>query len=298
MSKPYDALQIAMKIRGAIKHMEHTGFIPASHAGVATGYVTSPEKERYPMSEPDTGHLPLDRSALRDGYTLCVENATRLIADARTLKDARRYRSAYLILSLALEELGGALQLYEAGGVGVSNWEEWWRRYESHPRELGSPALDLARMEKADERFALMRDELVYVEFDTHLGAFMPPRADDDPDLHELFDIDAAYAETLLNALPTHAFERWEFQEAVEQSPDIALSALYALVEQTASEEPTVSERDLLYAIARDLGRPPDEFTAGYEQWKKATPKARIYLDVLRRAQNRLKKEGEVKETG
>ena len=298
MSKTYDELQKAIKIQGAIRQMERVRLTPHSPPETRTEQTTTLRKEAPPIGSTDAEPPPLDRPALRDGYTLCVENATGLIADARTLKDTGRYRSAYLILSLALEELGGALQLYEAGGVGVSNWEEWWQRYSTHPRILVSPALDLARMEKADERFALMRDELVYVEFDTHLGAFMPPRADDDTDLHAIFDTEAAYAETLLNALPTHAFERWEFQEAVEQSPDIALSALYALVEQTASEEPTVSERDLLYAIARDLGRPPDEFTAGYEQWKKVTPKARIYLDVLRRAQNRLKKEGEVKETG
>ena len=273
--------------------------LEAKRSGEARPLVTktdpdaAKEKEIHSMDNTYSNYPPLDRPGLREGYTLCVENATRLIADALTLKDAGRHRSAYLILSLALEELGGALQLYEAGGVGVNNWDEWWRRYESHPRQLASPALDLARIEKADERFTLVRDQLVYVDFDKNDGRFKAPPEDDDLDLRELFETEAAYADTILRALPTHAFERWEFEEAVEQVPDIAPSVLYALVEQTASKEPGVSERDLLYAIARDLGRPPDEFAAGYEQWKKATPKARVYVDLLRGVHHKLTKERE-----
>ena len=250
------------------------------------------------MGSADNEHPPLDRPGLRDGYTLCVGNATRLIADARVLRDAGRYRSAYLILSLALEELGAALQLYEAGSSGVGDWDAWWRRYRTHPRKLASPALDLPRMEEAGGRFTLVREELVYVEFDKNVGEFTPPRADDDNDLHQLFEVEAAYAETLLNALPTHAFERWAFEEIVEHSPEMAPSILYALVEKTVSEEPTVSARDLLTAIARDLGMPPDEFAAGYQRWKNAAPKAQVYLDVLRRVGEKLKKGREPEGTG
>jgi len=272
--------------------------LAARQSGAAPLPITTPEREVPPMGSADNEHPPLDRPGLRDGYTLCVGNATRLIADARVLRDAGRYRSAYLILSLALEELGAALQLYEAGSSGVGDWDAWWRRYRTHPRKLASPALDLPRMEEAGGRFTLVREELVYVEFDKNVGEFTPPRADDDNDLHQLFEVEAAYAETLLNALPTHAFERWAFEEIVEHSPEMAPSILYALVEKTVSEEPTVSARDLLTAIARDLGRRPDDFAAGYQRWKNAAPKAQVYLDVLRRVGEKLKKGREPEGTG
>lgn len=287
MSKPHDDVLLqAMKMRDAIKQRERAGFSPQPHAGVTTEETSSPEKEALPMSSTDSEHPRLDRTALRQGYTLCVGNATRLVADARILKDAGRYRSACLVLSHALEELGAALQLYEAGGSGVPNWEEWWRRYVSHPRNLESPALDLPRTKKADERFSLAQDDLVYVGFDKNLGEFIPPREDDDSDLRELFEKGTAYAEAMLKALPAHAFERWEFEETVEQSPEMAPLILYARIEELVGHEPTISERDLLFAVARDLGRPPDEFADGYQKWKNAAPKARRYVDLLWHEQN------------
>jgi AbiV len=286
MSRVFDDLQALQRKLAA----RQSGFAPLP--------ATTPAKEVPPMGSGDNEHPPLDRTGLREGYMLCVGNATRFIADARLLRDAGRLRSAYLILSLALEELGAALQLYEAGSSGVGDWDAWWRRYWTHPRKLASPALDLPRMEEAGGRFTLVREELVYVDFDTKHERFTGPREDDDSDLHELFEVEAAYADTLLNALPTHAFERWEFEEIVEHSPEMAPSILYALVEKTVSEEPAVSERELLSAIARDLGMPPDQFAAGYQRWKNAAPKARMYLDVLRRVQDSLKKEREAKGTG
>ena len=286
MSKVFDDLQALQLV------------LEARRSGSALLPSTNTEQEAPPMGSADNEHPPLDRPGLRDGYTLCVGNATRFIADARLLRDAGRLRSAYLILSLALEELGAALQLYEAGSSGVGDWDAWWCRYRTHPRKLASPELDLPRMEEAGGRFTLVREELVYVEFDKNVGEFTPPRADDDNDLHQLFEVEAAYAETLLNALPTHAFERWAFEEIVEHSPEMAPSILYALVEKTVSEEPAVSERELLSAIARDLGMPPDEFAAGYQRWKNAAPKAQVYLDVLRRVGEKLKKEREAKGTG
>ena len=286
MSKVFDDLQALQLV------------LEARRSGSALLPSTNTEQEAPPMGSADNEHPPLDRPGLRDGYTLCVGNATRFIADARVLRDAGRYRSAYLILSLALEELGAALQLYEAGSSGVGDWDAWWRRYRTHPRKLASPALDLPRMEEAGGRFTLVREELVYVEFDKNVGEFTPPRADDDNDLHELFEVEAAYADTLLNALPVHAFERWEFEEMVGQSPDIAPSVLYARIEDLLNEEPAVSERDFLFAIARDLGRRPDDFAAGFERWKKVAPKGRVYVDLLWREQDKLKKGREPEGTG
>ena len=122
---------------------------------------------------------------------------------------------------------------------------------------------------------------------------FIPPREDQDSELVKLFEREAAYAEDVLKALPPHAFERWEFEEIVQQSPEIAPSVLYARIEELVSQEPTVSERDLLTAIARDLGRSPDDFAAGFDQWKKVAPKARVYVDLLRRVQDRMKEQRE-----
>ena len=232
----------------------------------------------------------LDRTGLRDGYKMSVANARRLISDARTLRDAGRYRSAHLSLLSALEELGSAVQLYEAGRSGVQDWEAWWRRYFSHPKELESTSLGIARRERADEPFSLVPEDLVYVNFDREEERFIAPPEEEDRDLLELFEKEAAYAEDILKALPLHAFERWEFEELAQQSPEIAPAVLYARIEELVSQEPTVSERDLLTAIAGDLGRSPDEFAAGFERWKEVGPKARVYVDILRRVQGRIKK--------
>ena len=237
---------------------------------------------------------PLDRTGLRDGYKMSVGNARRLISDARALMDAGRYRSAHLILLLALEELGSALQLYEAGRSGVQQWEAWWRHYFSHPKDLESTSLGIARREKANERVTLVLEDLMYVNFDKKQQQFIAPREDKDSELLELFEKEAAYAEDVLKALPPHAFERWEFEEMIQQSPEIAPSVLYARIEELVSQDPTVSERDLLTAIARDLGRSSDDFAAGFEQWKKVAPKARVYVDLLRRVQDRMRKQRQV----
>jgi tetratricopeptide (TPR) repeat protein len=262
----------------------------ARRSGSAPLSVTNTEEEVRPMSSADSEHPPLDRAALRDGYNLCVGNATRLVSDARVLIDAGRYRSAHLILLLALEELGSAVQLYEAGRAGVQDWEAWWHRYSSHPKDLESTPLGIPRMEEANERFTQVYEELLYVEFDKNDGRFKAPRLDEDSELRELLDKEAAYAEEVLKALPPHAFERWEFQELAQRSPGVAPSVLYARIEEILFQEPAVSERNLLTAVALDLGRSPDDFAAGFGLWKEVAPKARVYLDLLRRVQHRMKK--------
>ena len=79
----------------------------------------------------------------------------------------------------------------------------------------------------------------------------------------------------------------------VRQSPEIAPLVLYARIEELLGQEPTVSETDLLAAIARDLNRSRDVFAAGFERWKEVSPKARTYVDLLRRLQDKTE-EGEV----
>ena len=234
---------------------------------------------------------PPDKTALRDGYKMSIGNARRLVSDARALIDAGRYRSAHFMLLLALDELGSAVQLYEAGRSGVQDWEAWWRRYFSLPKDLESASLGIARREEAKERFTLAREDLMHVNYDKKQGKFMAPPEDKESELHHLFEKEVAYAEDVLKVLPPHAFERWEFEEMVRQSPNIAPSVLYARIEELVSQDPMVGEKELLTAIARDLGRSPDEFSTGFEQWKKVAPKARVYVDLLRRVQDRMKKQ-------
>lgn len=226
---------------------------------------TAKEEEIHSMDNTYSDYPPLDRQGLRDGYKMSVGNARRLISDARTLIDVGRYRSAHLILLLAMEELGSAIQLYESGRSGVQDWGAWWRRYFSHPKELESRSLGIAKRVEANERLARVREDLVYVDFDKNDGRFKAPPEDEDRELLELFEKEAAYAEDVLKALPPHAFERWEFEDVVRQFPDIAW----------------------------DLGRPPDDFVAGFERWKEVAPKARVYVELLRGVHHKLKKERE-----
>jgi len=113
--------------------------------------------------------------------------------------------------------------------------------------------------------------------------------------LRQLVEKEAAYAEGVLKPLPHYAFERWEFQDLAQRSPEIAVPVVYAHIEEVVNRRPTMSERDLIFAIARDLGKSPDDFAAGFERWKNVASKARAYLELLRQAQDSLKKEREAK---
>jgi AbiV len=254
------------------------------------------KKEVRPMGREYGECPPVDRTRLRDGYQMCLANARRLINDATMLREAGRFRTAYLILFVAVEELGKAMQLYEAGRSGVHNWKEWWSRYFSHPREQESASLEIVGTEVVGERFAQVREELMYVNFDEKDERFISPREDDDPELVKLFEQETARAEDIMKALPSYAFERLELEEMVQRSPEIVAPALYARIEEIVSREPGVSEKDLLTAIAHDLGMSMDDFAAGFERWKKVSPKARTYMDLLQRVQGRLRKERQQKE--
>jgi hypothetical protein len=248
------------------------------------------EKEIRSTGSEYREYPPLDRTRLRQGYQLCLGNARALLMDATRLREAGSLRTAHLILRLAVEELRNAMQLYEAGCSEVQNWEEWWGRYFNHPTEQELTSLEIGGMEEADERFTRGREGLLYVDFDRKDEKFIPPREDQDSELVKLFEKEAAYADDILKALPPHAFERWEFEELAQQYPEIASLVLYARIEELVSQEPTVSERDLLTTVAGDLGRSPDDFAAGFKRWKEVGPKARVYVDLLRRLQERMKK--------
>ena len=286
MGRGFDVLQQMQKQLRTKRSGEAPPPVPKTEPDAAK------EKEIHSMDSNYSEYPRLDRTGLRDGFKMSVGNASRLISDARALTDASRYRSAHLILLLALEELGSALQLYKAGRSGVQDWEAWWRRYFSHPKELESTSLGIARREEANERF--IREDLVYVNFDEKQKKFIAPPEDEDSELLEFVGKEAAYAEEVLKALPPHAFERWELEEMVQQSPEIVPSVLYARIEELVSQEPTVGQGDLLTTIARDLGRSPDDFAAGFERWKNVAPKARVYVDLLRRVQDRIKEQREV----
>ena len=124
------------------------------------------------------------------------------------------------------------------------------------------------------------------MQFDKKRGRFTAPIDDEDPELVAYFEKEAAYAETVLKALPSHAFERLEYELIMQQSPKLAPSVLYACIAELVSQEPTISEKDLLTAIARDLSMSKDVFAAGFERWKEIFPKARPYIDLVRRLQD------------
>lgn len=236
-------------------------------------------------------HQGIDRTRLRDGYKMCVGNAGRFMNDATLLKEAGRLRSACLILHFAVKELVNAARLYEAGRLGVQNWEEWWSRYFAHHAE--GQSFEDQEIEEIDRKFDRIHRDLMYVGFDGKDGAFQMPREDDNGELPGFFDEEKGRAEGILEALPSYAFERLEFTEIVEQSPEMAVPILCARLEEIMNEEPGINERDLLTAVAGDMGMSFDDVAAGFEKWKKVAPKARAYLDLLHRVQGRLKKERE-----
>ncbi len=65
---------------------------------------------------------PLDKEQLRQGHREPLQNAKRLIEDAKLLGQHERYRAGYLILLLASEELGKAIWLRIAQTVDADKW--------------------------------------------------------------------------------------------------------------------------------------------------------------------------------
>jgi hypothetical protein len=228
-----------------------------------------------------------DRTLVRDGYKMCLGNAVRLMNDAVLLKEAGRIRSAYLILHLAVSELGNASRLYGAGRSGVKDWEEWLSLNFAH--QTDGESFNTPEAADADKKLDRVRRELMYVEFDKNSKAFHAPCEDGDNELLKLYDEEAAFVEGFLKVLPSYAFELLEFKEMVQQTPEMAAAILYARIDEIISEDPTINQRDLLAAIAKDMGISPDDAATGFEQWKRVAPKARAYMDLLHRVQGRMK---------
>ncbi len=242
----------------------------------------SAEDEDVPVQSGYSMYPPLDRTTLRGGYKLCIENAERLLTDAKALAEAGRYRSAHRILLSVLEELGTALQLYEAGRAGVQDWAAWWRGYYSQAKDLQSARLGIAKREEPDAPLSFVPTEIAHVKFDKKRGGFTAPIDDESPELVAFFEKELAYTENVLKRLPSHAFERLEYELLIEQSPKIGPLVLYACIEEVVSQEPSVSEKDLLTAIAKDLSYSRDVLAAGFEKWKEVSPRARAYVDLIR----------------
>jgi len=220
----------------------------------------------------------LDRTRLQDGYKRCIENAGRLMNDATLLKEAGRFRSACLMVHMAVNELGNAMRLYEAGRSGVESWKEWWNSYFAQHADA----------EEGGEESGRIRQELTHVGFDRKGETFRAPREDGDGELLELFDKEVAYAESMLTVLPPYGFELLELREVVQQSPEMALPVLYAWIEGVTAGEPAINERDLLTAAAKDMGLDPDDAAGRFDKWKEVAPKLRACLDLLRRVQGKL----------
>ena len=100
----------------------------------------------------------------------------------------------------------------------------------------------------------------------------------------------------MLGALPPYGFELLELRETVQQSPELALPALYAWIEEITDRESDINESDLLIAAARDMGMSPEDAASGFGKWKEVAPKLRVHLDLLQRIQGRLKQKEEGKE--
>ena len=97
----------------------------------------------------------------------------------------------------------------------------------------------------------------------------------------------------MLTVLPPYGFDLIELREVVQQSPEMALPALYAWIEEVTAGGPAIDEKDLLAAAATDMGISPDDAADGFNKWKEFVPKLRAHLDLLQRVQGRLKQKEE-----
>ena len=126
--------------------------------------------------------VALSRGQLSEGHRACRENSQRLIADARILIEAGRYRAGYMTVLLASEELGKAVVMRlglmtERGGW--KTWSECRKNYYDHPTKHAAAILYYAeaagradevdvlrRLDEAGRRVATFRERIMYVDFD------------------------------------------------------------------------------------------------------------------------------------
>jgi AbiV family abortive infection protein len=157
---------------------------------------------------------PLTREQLGQGHRECLQNAKRLIEDAQLLGRHERYRAGYLVLLLASEELGKAIWLRIGQSVEAHKWREWWRSYFSHADKQAAGILAWAqandweeyernwheihkRIDKAAARVAVLREKIMYVNFDE--GKFISPLEDNE--IKKDFNEELKFSEWLLKWL-------------------------------------------------------------------------------------------------
>lgn len=84
-------------------------------------------------------HWPIPRDQLTDGSILALKNANRLIEDARSAFENKRYPIALSLSVLALEEFGKCLLLWEAASTDKIITSEIWRNeFKNHEAKLNA----------------------------------------------------------------------------------------------------------------------------------------------------------------
>jgi AbiV family abortive infection protein len=162
---------------------------------------------------------PLNKTQLRSGYNECIHNADRLIKDAELLGKHKRYRAAYLMALLAIEELGKAVWLRISQAIEPEKWGWWWNEFRKHPTKLAASMLTWmqvheweeyeknwkAAYKKNDEDGKAIfesRNKAMYVDFDHENEVFVPATQDDE--VREDFQKQLEFARWLSVWLVTH----------------------------------------------------------------------------------------------
>lgn len=102
-------------------------------------------------------HWPIPRDQLSDGSILALKNANRLIADARTAFESRRYAIALSLSVLGLEEFGKCLLLWRARSTDKAITAEIWHKtFKSHEAKLNAIAQTIKSIPPSPE----IKDEL------------------------------------------------------------------------------------------------------------------------------------------
>jgi len=184
----------------------------------------------------------LNSTILEYGRVACVENARRLIRDAKELGSVLSYRTGYLLLLLACEELGKAVHLALYPERTIRNdWSKWWREFFSHAMKQRSSWLPLifpknrlgfeSAIMKAGEKMAKLREEMTYVDFDLEGWRFTSPPGD--IALQDLFEQEMSYVNRVLEKLGEPRKDTIkEMEEETESFSEEAISTLGDLIQQ------------------------------------------------------------------
>lgn len=155
-------------------------------------------------------HLSLED--LIDGMIACVDNASKLAADARRLYSVRRYSTAGALAMFSLEESGKVL-LLSAGAIAIAqnkepDWSGFWRTWRKHDEKARLAALlDLGAHGKEAANFAIrafiledlarFRESLIYI--DRKNSRWIAPKEQDKDWVFELLDAAEALSERLIS---------------------------------------------------------------------------------------------------